>query len=372
MQTAVPRRLERRRESRSGSGRSAGAPVTVRDRRGGPAAAEPPVSVETLSTRWSSALSAARAAIASASIYLPPDELRELQTRLDAERDPTTRLLQAYAQNEHQTTRYLRLVIAPQDARRLLGVRPGVAACVFNLDGVLIGSSVLHVAAWTQTFDELISRRVERARGRFEFAPAPFNPRTDYPEHIHGRPRLEGIRNFLASRGLTLPEGRPDDPPGAETVHGLANRKNELVTRLIEERRLTAYEGSRRYLELVRDAGMSSAILSASAHATRMLERAGLSELITARVDGNTIVAEHLQARPATDIPLAACRLLGVEPRHAAVFETSPAGVAAGRAAGFDLVVGVDHDGRRDVLLERGADVVVSGLAELLERALPE
>jgi HAD superfamily hydrolase (TIGR01509 family) len=245
----------------------------------------------------------------------------------------------------------------------VLGLPPRIDACVFNLDGVLIGSASLHAAAWTETFDELISRRLERTRGRF----APFNPRVDYPAHMHGRPRLEGVRGFLASRGIRLPEGEPDDAPGSETVYGLANRKNQALLRLLDERGVQAFEGSRRYLELARDAGIRCAVVSASANAETLLERAGLSDLIQACIDGNAIVAERLAARPSPAILLAACRRLGVEADHAAVFETSAAGIAAGRAGGFELVVGVDRTGDSGALRDNGASRVIGGLPELLD-----
>jgi HAD superfamily hydrolase (TIGR01509 family) len=243
-----------------------------------------------------------------------------------------------------------------------------VTACVFNLDGVLIGSAAVHAAAWMETFDEFILTRAERARGHF--APAPFNPRTDYPAHIHGRPRLEGVRAFLASRGISLPEGRADDAPGTETVHGLANRKKVALLRRLDEHGLSAFEGARSYLELAREGGVRCAVLSASANTGTILERAGLATLVDGCVDGNTIAAEHLRPRPAPDMLLAACRQLAVEPRNAAAFETSAAGVAAARSAGFELVVGVDRGGRWKELLDRGANMVISGLDEILDRTL--
>ncbi len=239
-------------------------------------------------------------------------------------------------------------------------------ACVFNLDGVLVGSAAVHAAAWSETFDDFLIARTERG----QFAPAPFNPRTDYPAHIHGRPRLEGVRAFLASRGISLPEGQPDDPPGAETVHGLANRKKAALLRRLDERGVKAFEGARTYLELAREAGVRCAVLSASANTATILERAGIASLIDVCVDGNTIAAEQLRARPEPDMFLEACRQLGVEPRDTAVFETSAAGVAAARAGGCELVLGVDRAGRWNALHDEGATIVISGLDEILERRL--
>ncbi len=231
---------------------------------------------------------------------------------------------------------------------------------VFRLNGVLIGSAAVHAAAWAETFDEFIFNRTERTRGRF----APFDRRTDYLERIHGKPRLEGVRAFLASRGIRLPEGDPDDPPAAETVHGLANRKNQALVRRLDERGLSALEGSRHYLEIAHDAGVHSAVVSASAHTYTILARAGIADFIDDVVDADAIEEEHLRPEPAPDWLLAACRRLGVEPEHAAAFETNAAGVAAGHAGGFKVVVGVDRAGRPDVLRAAGADVVIEGLDE--------
>src|SRR5581483_10907176 len=299
---------------------------------------EPVVSVERLRELWSAAFAAARVSLQSARLYVPPVELSQWAKRLAVEREHTLQLLQAYARDEHESTAYARLPIAVLEARRMLRLPPGVDACVFNVDGVLLGSARLHAEAWSRTFNEFIARRVERTGGLF----APFSPLTDYPMHVHGRPRRDGVRNFLASRGIRLPEGSATDPAGTETVFGLANRKNELLLRLLDEHGLNAFEGSHQYLELVRDAGIGCAVVSASANLETMLERAGLAALVEARVDGNMIVAEQLQPRPAPDILLAACRQLAVEPADAAVFETTPAGVLAARNGGFAWVVGVD------------------------------
>jgi HAD superfamily hydrolase (TIGR01509 family) len=358
VQTMTSSPLEKRRTQLPRRRRSAPAPV----QQGRPP--ELRISVHTLRDHWSAAFDAAQAALRAARRSLPASELGERARRLAAERTETALLLQAYAQNERAGAQYVHLRLAPWEARQRLGLPAVVNACIFNMDGILIGSAALHAAAWTQTFDELISRRVERTGGRF----ASFNPRTDYSAYIHGRPRLEGVRTFLASRGMRLPEGRPDDRAGGETVHGLANRKNEMLLRLLDERGLTAFEGSRRYLELVQDAGMRCGVVSASANVDPMLERAGLTDLVDARVDGTTIVSEQLGARPAPDILLAACRELGVEPEHTAVFETSPAGVRAARIAGSALVVGVDRAGEAKPLRDEGADLVVTGLAEILDR----
>ena len=271
-------------------------------------------------------------------------------------------LLRDLARDQRARVVDFNIALTPSDARRLLGLPAGVRACIFNADGVLIGSSVLHAAAWAETFNEFIATRVDRTGGQI----ATFSAQRDYDAHIHGRPRLEGVLAFLASRGISLPLGHPSDAPGKETVFGLANRKNEALLRLLDQHPLAAYMGSRRYLQLARDAELLRGVVSASANTATMLERAGLAELIDARVDASTIAEEHLRGRPAPDVLLAACRKLGVRPERAAVFETTPAGVEAALAAGFAYIVDVDRTGEGPAPAD-GAHRVVSGLAELLE-----
>jgi beta-phosphoglucomutase-like phosphatase (HAD superfamily) len=327
-----------------------------------------PVSPEALRAHWRLAFDSAQSALRAGSLYLSGADLREHRDRLAAEREPTARLLQAFASDQRASTRYVHRLHSPGGARRLLRLPPDVTACVFTLDGVLTGSAAVHIAAWTEALDEFVSVWSERTHGRF----APFNPRLDYPRHIHGKPRLDGVRDFLASRGIRLPEGERDDPPGAETVHGIANQKNATLLRLLDSQSLTAFAGAREYLEIARDAGVPCAVVSASANTDTILEHAGLAELVQARVDGNTIVAEGLQARPEPDILLAACRLLDAKPRQTAVFETSTAGVAAARTARAALVVGVDQGDAGQALLSAGADLVVAGLDDFLDHRMPQ
>jgi len=323
------------------------------------------ISPERLAIDWRSALDAADAALAAASPLLPAAEVARHAKRILLDREAAAGLLETLAKDDGVSSRFLHLVPV-RDAWRVLGLRPDLDACVFNLDGVLVGSASLHAAAWSEVLDPFISARVERTRGEF----APFNPRTDYVGYMHGRPRLDGLRGFLASRGIRLPDGAPDDPPDAETVHGLANRKKEALLRRFDEQGVRAYEGSFHYLETAREAGIHRAVVSASANTASLVERAGLADLIERCVDGNTVAMEHLRPKPAPDTLLAACAELGVEPAHAAAFETTPAGIAAARAGGFALVVGVDDAGGGAALQAEGADVVVCGLAELLERSL--
>ncbi len=333
-----------------------------------PPTTTPPIDLNVLRSRWRSALRAADKALQAAGHYLSGPELIEHRAHLTQEYEPTVRLLRSLAHDEGASLHFAQPFVTPGEARRLLGLPPGVTACVFNVDGVLVGSADVHAAAWTRTFDEFLSGRPELTQGQLP----PFDPSTDYATHLHGRPRMEGVRTFLASRGIRLREGTPGDAPGAETVQGLANRKSEVFARLLEERGVAAYEGSQRYLELAQDAGIRCATISASAHGETILARTGLDRLIDARVDADTIVAEHLRGRPAPDRLLAACRKLGVEPSHAAVFEPATAGIAAGKAAGFRVTIGIDrsdHASHASALRAEGADLVVGGLADLIERS---
>jgi HAD superfamily hydrolase (TIGR01509 family) len=196
----------------------------------------------------------------------------------------------------------------------------------------------------------------------------PFDPVKDYDEYVDGKPRADGARSFLASRGIELPDGSPDDPPGAPTIYGLSNRKNEIVLRRIREDGVEAYEGSIRYVRAARDAGLHRAVVSSSANCRDVLVAAGIEDLFEARIDGVIAEREHLRGKPAPDTFLAGARALGLEPPAAAVFEDALAGVAAGRAGGFGYVVGVDRAGQAEALKAHGADIVVADLAELLDR----
>jgi len=239
----------------------------------------------------------------------------------------------------------------------MLGLPDQVTACLFDLDGVLTDTASVHRAAWKETFDAFLAPRGE----------PPFTE-DDYADYVDGKPRADGVRDFLASRGIELPEGEADDPADRPTVYGIGNRKNELLVQRIHRDGVAVYEGSRRYLEVARDAGLARAVVSSSANTAEVLHVTGLDELVQGRIDGRTIVERHLPGKPEPVSFLAGAELLGVRPDQAAVFEDALAGVAAGRAGSFGYVVGVNRldasHGR--ALIQHGADIVVSDLAELI------
>jgi beta-phosphoglucomutase family hydrolase len=244
----------------------------------------------------------------------------------------------------------------------MLGLPPGITACLFDLDGVLTQTARVHAAAWQEMFDEYLRSRA-RERGEQFVA---FDPARDYEEYVDGKPRYDGVRSFLASRGIELPQGTPNDPPGAETIDGLGNRKNEIVLKMIHDNGVQAYDGSVRYIEAVRDAGLRRVVVSSSTNCRDVLAAAGIQDLFEEIIDGHVAEREHLRGKPAPDTFLAGARAVGVPPRQAAVFEDALAGVEAGRAGNFGFVVGVDRVGQAEGLKAHGADIVVRDLAELL------
>jgi beta-phosphoglucomutase family hydrolase len=238
----------------------------------------------------------------------------------------------------------------------VIGLPDHVTACLFDLDGVLTGTAALHRAAWKETFDPLLASRGQR----------PFSD-ADYNGYVDGRPRFDGVRAFLVSRGIELPEGPPDSPPSGDTIQGVGNRKNERVQAIMAERGVDPYPGSVRYLEAARRAGLRIAVVTSSANGEAVLDAAGLSHFVEARIDGVVISERKLAGKPAPDSFLAGAEALDTAPADAAVFEDALSGVQAGRAGNFGFVVGVDRVGQADALRAHGADVVVTDLAELLE-----
>jgi HAD superfamily hydrolase (TIGR01509 family) len=229
---------------------------------------------------------------------------------------------------------------------------------------VLTQTALVHNAAWKQTFDTFLKTWSEQHGQAF----VPFDSGADYHRYVDGRPRADGVRTFLASRGINLPEGTPDDGPDQQTVNGIGNRKNDLVLQKIKEGAVQVYDGSVAYLEAAHEAGLRRVVVSASANCKDVLDAAGIAQLIEARVDGVTAREQNLPGKPAPDTFLYGAKLLGLPPESCAVFEDAQAGVAAGRAGGFGIVVGVDRVGQRDALLQNGADIVVKDLSDLLAR----
>ncbi|MEV0287649.1 beta-phosphoglucomutase family hydrolase [Kribbella sp. NPDC050820] len=245
----------------------------------------------------------------------------------------------------------------------MLGLPTEIRACLFDLDGVLTDTAAVHAAAWKEMFDEFL--RTYSAQHGIPYRP--FGARDEYDAHVDGKPRVDGVRDFLAARGISLPEGSSDDPPDALTVNGLGNRKNLAVQRRIRTEGVEVFEGSRRYLQEAEKAGLRRAVVSSSANTREVLDVTGLAQYIEEVVDGVTIRTDGLRGKPAPDTFLRAADLFGLDPREAVVFEDALAGVAAGRAGAFGLVVGVDRVGQAEELTAHGADVVVRDLAELLE-----
>ncbi|MET7303969.1 beta-phosphoglucomutase family hydrolase [Embleya sp. NPDC005575] len=244
----------------------------------------------------------------------------------------------------------------------MLGLPNTIHALLFDLDGVLTQTAKVHGVAWKEMFDHYL-----RERDGADFTP--FDPRRDYDTYVDGKPRMDGTRSFLESRGIELPVGDEGDPPGTFTLHGLSNAKNDLVLRLIHDRGVEVYPGSVRYVHAARAAKLPCAVVSSSANCRDVLRAAGIDDLFEAIVDGVVAKRDGLSGKPAPDTFLAGAKALGVAPAHAAVFEDALAGVAAGRAGDFGHVVGVDRVGQAAELRKHGADMVVADLDELLDAA---
>lgn len=244
----------------------------------------------------------------------------------------------------------------------MLGLPDTIRACLFDLDGVLTDTASVHKTAWKAMFDSYLQNRAQRTGDEF----VPFDIEADYLTYIDGKKREDGVRSFLDARGISLPDGDPDDDSSAETVQGLGNRKNELFHQTIREDGVKVFEGSRRYLEAVAAADLAVAVVSSSANTREVLEVTGLDKFVQQRVDGVTMREEDIAGKPAPDSFLRAAELLGVQAADAAVFEDALAGVEAGHSGHFGCVVGVDRVGQAEALRRNGADTVVTDLAELL------
>jgi beta-phosphoglucomutase family hydrolase len=249
----------------------------------------------------------------------------------------------------------------------MLGLPEHIKACLFDLDGVLTRTAAVHAAAWKETFDTFLRQRAEHTADPF----VPFDITDDYLTYVDGRPRTDGIRSFLGSRQIDLPEGDPGDPPSTGTVYGLGKLKNDLVVSMIRQGGAAVYPGSVRYLRALAAVGARYAVVSSSANCAEILTAAGIDYLVKVRIDAIVAQRERLAGKPAPDTYLAGARALGVAPPRAAVFEDATAGVEAGRAGGFGCVVGVDRIGHADVLRAHGADIVVADLADMLDTGEP-
>ena len=246
----------------------------------------------------------------------------------------------------------------------MFGLPDGVAACLFDMDGVVTKTAIVHAAAWKQMFDDFLRERAKETGTEF----VPFDSDHDYGNYVDGKPRLDGTKSFLESRGIDLPEGSPDDKPGTPTIKGLSNRKNDLVLVKLEENGVQVYDDTITYIKAVRDGGLATAIVSSSANTRQVLDVAKIADLFDVRVDAQYAKEHNLHGKPAPDTFLAAAKVLNVPAKQAVVFEDAQSGVAAGHAGHFALVVGVDRVNQAEALREHGADVVVEDVTDLLKQ----
>jgi len=243
----------------------------------------------------------------------------------------------------------------------MFGLPDGVTACLFDMDGVVTKTALVHSAAWKEMFDDFLRQHAKDTGTEF----VPFDSH-DYDTYVDGKPRLDGTRSFLESRDIKLPEGSPDDPAGKATINGLSNKKNELVLAVLARDGVQVYEDTITYIQTVRAGGLATAIVSSSANTQQVLDSAGIADLFDVRVDGQIASERGLRGKPAPDTFLAAAEELHVPASQAVVFEDAVAGVEAGHAGHFAFVVGVDRVGHAAELRQHGADVAVQDVASLL------
>ena len=235
-------------------------------------------------------------------------------------------------------------------------------AVLFDLDGVITKTAALHAAAWKRLFDEYLKKLAARTGSPYE----PFDPLRDYQSHVDGKSRYDGVKDFLKSRHMTLPPGQPNDGPDQETIYGLGNKKDEYFEECLRETGVVVYPGTVQYLRAARAAGLKAAVVSSSHHCREIIQSAGLAPMFETRIDGHEIERLHLHGKPAPDTFLEAARRLGALPAKAIVIEDALAGVQAGRAGDFGLVIGVNRENQAEALRQHGADIVVADLAEML------
>jgi beta-phosphoglucomutase-like phosphatase (HAD superfamily) len=320
---------------------------------------------------WRTSLEAAEDAVRAiaacrSSVPFAPTELGAYARHLDLQRHQVEKLIEQIAHDEHIALRHS--LAEPRATNRLLGLPPTVRGCLFDLDGVLTASAEIHAAAWKDVLDGFASRRSDLAGHRFAIQPFGMQ---DYWEHIHDRPRLEGLRAYLGSRGIVVPEGLPDDRPAYDTVHALANWKKRSLERRLARDPVNVLRGSRRYLECAREAGLRRIVVSPSTSTGAILERADLVPLVEACIDGRAMERQGLESKPAPDTTLAACALLDLSPDRVAAFETTLAGVEAAKFAGIGFVIAVERHGG-EALLKQGADRVVTSLSDLIDPAIDD
>jgi beta-phosphoglucomutase family hydrolase len=251
----------------------------------------------------------------------------------------------------------------PQPETKCAVTRERYEAVLLDLDGVITDTAGTHAACWKQMFDEYLQKRAIQRGEAFR----PFDIATDYRLYVDGKPRYDGVRDFLTSRGIRLPEASPDDPAQAETVHGLGNRKNDLVNKIIEDGGVTPYAGSVKFLHQLHNQRFKIAVVTSSQNCAAVLRAAKLDHFFDVQVDGNTIHTQHLAGKPAPDTFLMAAKLLRVEPKRAVVIEDALSGVEAGSAGDFGLVIGVARKGNAEELRRHGAHLVVNDLGELAD-----
>jgi beta-phosphoglucomutase family hydrolase len=236
-----------------------------------------------------------------------------------------------------------------------------VEAVIFDLDGVVTDTATVHRVAWKQLFDDFLRHRAAQTGEPFaEFTDA------DYLTYVDGKPRYDGAASFLASRGIALPYGDPSDEPGSGTLCGLANRKNDLFQKVLSDHGVTRFETSVALIVELRGRGVRTAVVSSSRNCREVVERAGLTALFDAMVDGSVADELGLPGKPDPAMFLEAARRLEVPAARTAVVEDAVSGVEAGRRGGFAPVIGVDRVGQAGELLRHGADIVVQDLGELL------
>jgi beta-phosphoglucomutase-like phosphatase (HAD superfamily) len=343
--------------------------VTAGAERARPPAAFPEpsygIDLEALAAQWQRSLDAAERALHGRDGSMPPEYARYRRHGLTQERRETAGALARLARVSG--VRPAPWLPPTAVTPGMLGLPAHVHACLFDLDGVLTDSGELHAWAWGAVFDDFLLTLADKLGWGF----IPFDREAEYREFIDGRPRLEGVEAFLASRGIRIPEGRPDDPPDANTMRGLAARKGAMLTRALGHDGVNALTGARRYVKSAWYAGLRRGVVSASTSTLPMLQLAGLAGLVEERVDADVIRTAGLRSRPAPDLLLEACRRLAVEPAHAATLTHSPAGIAAGHTAGL-VVIGIGEAERGELLEGFGAERVVPSLEALLDPRLRE